>query len=132
MTLLACEMSAILPKFEPSLALPFFGTGMKTDIFQPCGHCCVFQICWHIEFSTLIASTFSPSTGDPQRLASRYGSFSCGVSAPFPWVLVHTRFVPAKNLCFPQSCGSSIIKSCCASDSLGISSPFAGSPGWEV
>ena len=22
-----------------SLALPFFGIGMKTDLFQPCGHC---------------------------------------------------------------------------------------------
>ena len=26
----------------------FFGTGMKTDLFQSCGHCWVFQICWHI------------------------------------------------------------------------------------
>ena len=31
------------------LALPFFGTGMKTDLFPSCGHCWVFQICWHIE-----------------------------------------------------------------------------------
>ena len=23
---------------------------MKTDLFQSCGHCCVFQICWHIEW----------------------------------------------------------------------------------
>ena len=30
-----------------SLALPLFGIGMKTDIFQSCGHCWVFQICWH-------------------------------------------------------------------------------------
>ena len=30
------------------LALPFFGIGMKTDRFQPCGHCWVFQIGWHI------------------------------------------------------------------------------------
>ena len=26
-------------KFEHSLALPFFGIGMKTDLFQSCGHC---------------------------------------------------------------------------------------------
>ena len=32
-TLLACEMSAIVRKFEHSLALPFFGIGMKTDLF---------------------------------------------------------------------------------------------------
>ena len=32
--LLACEMSAIVCYFEHSLALPFFGIGMKTDLFQ--------------------------------------------------------------------------------------------------
>ena len=42
-TLLACEMSAIVQRFEHSLALPFFGIGMKTDLFQSCGHCWVFQ-----------------------------------------------------------------------------------------
>ena len=34
-----CEMSAIVRSFEHSLALPFFGIGMKTDLFQSCGHC---------------------------------------------------------------------------------------------
>ena len=57
-TLLACEMSAIVWYFEHSLALPFFGIGMKTDLFQSCGHCCIFQICWHIECSIFIASSF--------------------------------------------------------------------------
>ena len=56
--LLAYEMSAIVWLFEHSLTLPFFGIGMKTDLFQSCGHCWVFQICWHIECSTLIASSF--------------------------------------------------------------------------
>ena len=40
------------------LALPFFGIGMKTDLFQSCGHCWVFQICWYIECSTFTASSF--------------------------------------------------------------------------
>ena len=40
-TLLACEMSAMLQLFMDSLALPFFGIGMKTDLFQSCGHRCV-------------------------------------------------------------------------------------------
>ena len=31
---------------------------MKTDLFQSCGHCWVFQIWWHIECSTLTASSF--------------------------------------------------------------------------
>ena len=67
-TLLACEMSAIVWQFEHSLGLPFFGIGMKTDPFQSCGHCWVFQICWHIECSTFTASSFriwNSSTGIP-------------------------------------------------------------------
>ena len=41
---------------------------MKTDLFQSCGHCWVFQICWHIECSTFTASSFriwSSSIGIP-------------------------------------------------------------------
>ena len=41
---------------------------MKTDVFQSCGHCWVFQICWHIECSTFSASSFrvwNISTGIP-------------------------------------------------------------------
>ena len=30
---------------------------MKIDLFQSCGHCWVFQICWHIECSTFTASS---------------------------------------------------------------------------
>ena len=67
-TLLACEMSAIVQYFEHSLALPFLGIGMKTDLFLFCGHCWVFQIWWHIECSTSTASSFriwNSSTGIP-------------------------------------------------------------------
>ena len=46
-TLLVCEMSAFVWYFEHSLALLSFGIEMKTDLFQSCGHCWVFQICWH-------------------------------------------------------------------------------------
>ena len=31
---------------------------MKTDIFQSCGHCWIFQICCHIECSTFTTSSF--------------------------------------------------------------------------
>ena len=34
------------------------GTGLKTDIFQCCCHCWIFQICWYTECSTLTASLF--------------------------------------------------------------------------
>ena len=43
-----------------------FGIGMKIDLFQFCGHCWNFQICWHIECSTCTASSFkiwNSSTG---------------------------------------------------------------------
>ena len=44
--------------FEHSLALPFFEMGMIIDLSQSCGHCSVFQICWHTECITLTASSF--------------------------------------------------------------------------
>ena len=40
----------------------------KLTFFQSCGHCWVFQICWHIECSTFIASScriLNSSTGIP-------------------------------------------------------------------
>ena len=64
--LLGCEMSTIMWYFEHSLALPLFGIRMKTELFQPCAHYWVFQICWHIECSTFTASSFriwNSSTG---------------------------------------------------------------------
>ena len=48
--------------------ITFIGIGMKTDLFQSCGHFWVFQICWHIECSTFTASSFriwNSSTGIP-------------------------------------------------------------------
>ena len=44
--------------YSSSLKLPFFGIRMKAVLFQSCGHYWVFQICWHTEWSTLIASSF--------------------------------------------------------------------------
>ena len=45
---------------------------MKTDFFQSCGYCWVFQICWHIECSTLATSSlriWNSSAGIPSPLA---------------------------------------------------------------
>ena len=58
-----------------SLALPFFGIGMKTDLFLSCGQCWVFQMCWHIECSTFTASFFriwNSSTGIPSPLLALF------------------------------------------------------------
>ena len=46
----------------------FLGIGIKTDLFQSCGHCWVFQICWHIDCSIFTVSSFriwNSSTGIP-------------------------------------------------------------------
>ena len=75
-TSLACEMSAIVLQCQLSLALPFFGIGMKIEFFQYCGHCWVFQICWHTECSTLMASS------------SRTGNNSAGILSPLLALLV--------------------------------------------
>ena len=43
---------------------------MKTDLFQSCGYCWVFQICWHMECSSFTTSSF------------RTGISSTGIPAP--------------------------------------------------
>ena len=46
-SLLACEMSAIVWWVEHSLGLPFFGIGMKIDLFHSRGHCWVSLVITH-------------------------------------------------------------------------------------
>ena len=63
---------------------------MKIGLFQSCGHCWAFQICWHIECSTFSASSFRIlnssvlSIGMFQRLhrASWY----------YKWFLIYLKF----------------------------------------
>ena len=61
-TLPVCKMSVIVWYFEHSLALLFFGIGMKTDLFQFCGYCWVFQICCHIvsESCSVVSNSLQP------------------------------------------------------------------------
>ena len=66
-----------------------FGIGMKTDHFQSCGHCWVFQICWHIECSTFTASSF------------RIWNSSIGIPSPPLALFIVMLFISAKSL---QSC----------------------------
>ena len=51
-------------------AIAFLWDWNETDLFQSCGHCWVFQICWHIECSTFTASS------------SRIWNSSTGISSP--------------------------------------------------
>ena len=57
-TLLACVMSVIVQLFEHSLALSFLWNWDENWLFKSCCHCWVFQVCWHIECSTLPSSSF--------------------------------------------------------------------------
>ena len=65
--------TSVWDEYNCAVVWAFFGIallwiGMKTDLSQSCGHCCVFQICWHIECSTFTASSFRiwySSTGIP-------------------------------------------------------------------
>jgi len=43
---------------ETFLDSSFFVTGIKTDLYQSCGHCWISQTCWHIECITLTALYF--------------------------------------------------------------------------
>ena len=76
-------MSAIVWQFEHSLALPLSGIGMKTDLFQSCGHCWFFQICWHIQCSILTAPSFrilNSSVGIPSPPLVLFMNHSLGVA----------------------------------------------------
>ena len=71
---------------------------MKTDFFQSCGHCWVFQICWHIECSTFTASSF------------RIWNSSAGI--PSPPLALFVVMLPSSSevaqlcptLCAPMDC----------------------------
>ena len=41
------------------------GIGMKTDLFQSCGHCWVFKICWHIECNQSCPTLCDPMDSSP-------------------------------------------------------------------
>ena len=71
-TLLTWEMSVIVQQFGHSLSLPFCRIGKKTDLFQFCSHCLVFQFCWHISSSQVYdlkdcSLSFIPSHGILER-----------------------------------------------------------------
>ena len=66
-------IASVCDKCNFAVVWTFFGIALlwdrnETDLFQSCGHCWVFQICWHIECSTFTASSFriwNSSTGIP-------------------------------------------------------------------
>ena len=57
-TLLACKMSAVYGSLNILWHCLSLELEWKLTFFQFCGHCWVFQICWHIEWSPFTAINF--------------------------------------------------------------------------
>ena len=73
---------------------------MKTDLFQSCGHCWVFQNCWHIECSTFTASSFmiwNSSTGIPSPLLALFV-----VMLPMDHLTSHSRMSGSRWVIIPS------------------------------
>ena len=99
-TFLACEMSVIVQNFQCCLALPFFGIGIKTDIFQSCGHCWMFQICWHIECSTFPMASFRIWNNSTEIPSPPLALFV--VMLPKPHLTLHSRMSGSKWVITPS------------------------------
>ena len=100
-TLLACNCAVVWN----SLPLPSFGIGMKTDLFQFCGHCWAFQICSHFECSTSTASSFgiwNSSTGIPSPPLALFV-----VMLPKPQLTSHSRMSGSRWVITPLSLSGS-------------------------
>ena len=77
----------------------FFGIAFLRDwdenwLFQSCGHCWVFQICWHIDCSTFTASSFriwNSSTGFSIQQHKMWKLTQTYTNTLFPfWPIVHS------------------------------------------
>ena len=74
---------------------------MATSFSRSCTHCCT-----QCPRPCSRPPQTHASTGDSWTLTGKSGSVSCGVTAPFSWVLVGTRFClcPSKSLFSPVLC----------------------------
>ena len=81
------------------MALPFFGIGMKTHLFQSCGHCWVFQICWHIGGSSFTTSCFRIWNSSNGVLSPPLGFFI--VMLPKAHLILHSRMSGSRWVIMP-------------------------------
>ena len=103
--LLTCELRVFVCRFEHSLALPFFGIGMKTDLSQSCSHCWIFQICWHIEYRILTASSFriwNSSAGIPSHPLALFVIMPCLPPGHLPNPELQPRFPALQAVSLPS------------------------------
>ena len=87
-------------------------TGLSPGVYRLCGKAKGdFQkdLCLHIPPRTVVQGSCPygrllsthASAGDPQTLTGRFGSVSCGVTVPFPWVLACTFCCDLQESLFP-------------------------------
>ena len=77
--------------------------GVSGDLLQE-GLCHTQVYCTHSFCPCSRPPLTHASSGDSWTLTGKPGSVSCGVTAPFSWVLVHTRFcLCLPRVCFPNS-----------------------------
>ena len=88
---------------------------MKTDLFQSCGPCWVFQICWHIECSTFTTSSFgiwNSSVGIPSPPLALFM-----VTLPKAHLTLHSRMSGSRWV-ITRSCLSGFLRSLLCSSSM--------------
>jgi len=86
-----------------SLALPFFGTRMKTDIFQSCGHCGVFQICWHIEWAYRWETCLTGEKTESQRFLFWFLKYNWFTIFQAKWFFMHKNTHTHTHIYFSNS-----------------------------
>ena len=110
---------------------PNYGGGNEDngDLLQKvlCTHCCAQR-----PHPCTRPPLTHASVGGSWTLMGKSGSVSCGVTAPFSWVLLCTRFlfVPSKSL-FPQSyvsSGDSLVELMATSSKRAYAIPKSASP----
>ena len=73
---------------------------MKTDLFQSCGHCWVFQICWHIECSILTAASSTIWNSSTRILSPPLALFS--VMLPKVHLALHSKMSGSRWVITPS------------------------------
>ena len=86
---------------------------MKTDLFQSCGYCWVFHICWQIECSTLIASYLRSWNSSARILSCPLALFL--VMFPNNYMTWHSRMTGCRWVIIPSWLSGSLRSSLCNS-----------------
>ena len=121
-----CSLSVVWPEANCGRGNGSNGSLLQKDL---CLHCCI-QCPWP---RSRPLSTHA-SSGDSWTLTAKSGSVWWGHCSFLLGPGAHKVLFVSSKCLFPQSCRSSVVKSHWPrkSNSQGVLSPFARSPGWEI